>query len=215
MIDVEIHNQQPYDIQTDASIFSGVESDYYDFINTNYFNIITQSSVLEIGPLLGHHSKFIIDNGPTYFEVIEGDEKSCQYLKTIPGINSVIHDDVMQNLTSSKPIDVVVCFGLLYHLHSPLHLLELIVNHCDPEYILLDCVMEQGELAFLYEKTNVPGNAQTRNGWKTCSKNLVIPFLIYLEAMKNLGYTLDLVHRVKIKDYRPKTNSWVARWKKQ
>lgn len=215
MIDVEGHNQPPYNIQADAFIFSGSESEYYDFINTNYFNIIKQSSVLEIGPFNGHHSQLIVDNGPNYFEVIEGDKQACQFLKKISGINNIIHDDVMQNLISPRPFDVVVCFGVLYHLHSPLHLLELIVNYCDPEYILLDCVMEQEQLSFLHEQTDISGSAQTRNGWKTCSKNLVIPFLIYLDAMKNLGYTLDLVDRVQIKNYRPKTNSWVARWKKQ
>jgi hypothetical protein len=215
MIDVEDYNQPPYNIQTDASIFSGYESDYCDFINTNYFNIIKQRSVLEIGPSHGHHSKLIIDNSPSYFEVIEGDKQSCEFLNKISGINNIIHDDVMQNLISPRPFDVVVCFGVLYHLHSPLHLLELIVNYCDPEYILLDCVMEQEQLSFLYEPTDTSGNAQTRNGWKTCSKNLVIPFLIYLDAMKNLGYILDLVDRVQIKNHRPKNNSWVARWKKQ
>jgi len=215
MIDVEGYNQPPYNIQTDAFIFSGSESDYYDFINTNYFNIIKKSSVLEIGPFDGRHSQLIVDNSPDYFEVIEGDKQSCEFLNKILGINNIIHDDVMQNLISPRPFDVVVCFGVLYHLHSPLHLLELIVNHCDPEYILLDCVMEQEQLSFLYEPTDIPGNAQTRSGWKTCSKNLVIPFLIYLDAMKNLGYTLDLVNRVQIKNYRPKNNSWVARWKKQ
>ena len=215
MIELENYNQEPYNIQTDASIFSGLELDYFDFINTNYFNILEQRRVLEIGPSHGYHSKLIANNSPSYFEIIEGDKTAGQYLENIPGINNIIHDDVMQNLISSRPFDVVVCFGVLYHLHSPLHLLELIVNYCDPEYILLDCVMEQEQLSFLYEPTDISGNAQTRNGWKTCSKNLVIPFLIYLDAMENLGYILDLVDRVQIKNHRPKNNSWVARWKKQ
>ena len=215
MIDVEDYGQSPYNIQTDAPIFLGSESDYYDFINANYFNILKQRSVLEIGPFDGHHSKLIVDNGPSYFEVIEGNEQACQILKKISGINNIIHDDVMQNLISSRPFDVVVCFGVLYHLHSPLHLLELIVNYCDPEYILIECIMEQGKSSFFYEQVNIPGYAQTRNGWKSCSKNLAIPFSTYLDVMKNLGYNLDLVDRLQIKNYPAKADSWVARWKKQ
>jgi len=215
MIELENYNQEPYNIQTDAPIFSGSDLDYFDFINTNYFNILEQRRVLEIGPFHGHHSKLIANSSPSYFEIIEGDKKACRRIKKISGINNIIHDDVMQNLISPRPFDVVVCFGVLYHLHSPLHLLELIVNYCDPEYILLDCCMEPDELSFKYEMPDLAGNAQIRDGWKSCSKNLVLPFLIYLDVMQNLGYNLDLVDRLQIKNYPAKANFWVARWKKQ
>jgi hypothetical protein len=215
MIETDPNNQEPFNVRTDAPVISGSEHDYFDFINNNYFNILKQRKVLEIGPCYGQHSKLIVDHGPSYFEIIEGDKTACRKVKKIQGISNIIHDDVMQNLISPRPFDVVICFGVLYHLHSPLHLLELIVNYCDPEYILLDSCMEPEELAFKYEMPDIAGNAQIRDGWKSCSKNLVLPFLIYLDVMENLGYTLDLVHRLRIKNYPAKADSWVARWKKQ
>ena len=206
--------QEPYNIQTDAPVFAGSYIEYLNFIDTTYFDIIQQRSILEIGPFQGDHSKLIVDHDPLQFEIVEGNKHACSLLETIPGVTNIIHDDVMQYLTCPKPVDVVVCFGVLYHLHSPLHLLELIVNYCNPEYILLDCVMESKEIAFFAEAANLPGNNQIRNGWKSCSVNLVIPFLMYLDVMKTLGYQLDLVNRLQIHDQFSKHNSWVARWKK-
>ena len=203
-----------FDIQQYKQIFTGSYTEYMEFVSSKYFKVCKGSRVLEIGPFEGAHSHKIISHQPDFLKVIEGFSKSIPVLNSIPGINSVVHDDVMLALHKPEKFDVVVCFGVLYHLHSPIHLLELIVNYCDPEYIILDCVMEQNHITLLHENLDIAGSCQVRPSWKSAKVNCVIPFLSYMDVMKNLGYKLSLVDRLQVQEYTPKTNSWVAMWEK-
>ena len=203
-----------FDIQQYKQIFTGSYNEYMEFISSQYFKVCAGSRVLEIGPFEGAHSKKIISHQPEFLEVIEGFSKSIPVLNSISGIDSVIYDDVMLALNTPKKFDVVICLGVLYHLHSPIHLLELIVNYCDPECIILDCVIEQNNITLLNEALGMPGSCQVRSDWKSAKVNCVIPFLSYMDVMKNLGYELSLVDRLQVQEYTPKTNCWVAMWRK-
>jgi hypothetical protein len=111
--------------------------------------------------------------------------------------------------------DVVVCFGVLYHLHSPLHLLELIVNKSKPTTVMLEPMhvwpgddITQGPTGeatnvitsisqgswYGYETFGEPGSAQSD---KDISNPLKIALhadgSLFIEAMKSLGYSYSLV----------------------
>jgi SAM-dependent methyltransferase len=205
----------PFDFPADVITLTGNCQDYFAFINNKYFSICQNQRVLEIGPFGGKHSKLIINNAPSYFETIEGDAENARKLSNIIGIDNIIHNDVIVELQeNSKQFDVCVCFGVLYHLHSPLHLIELIINKCQPRYLLLDCVMAPHPLVFLDESINTPGNCQTVKEWKSCKLNLVIPFFIYNQSLYNMGYKLELVNQQTV-SWRPKSNGWTAMWKLQ
>jgi hypothetical protein len=134
-------------------------------------------------------------------------------LSNITGIDNVIHNDVIIELQeNSKQFDVCVCLGVLYHLHSPLNLIELIINKCQPKYLLLDCVTAPHPLVFLDEVPNKPGNCQTVKEWKSCKLNFVIPFFIYNQSLHNMGYKLELVNKQAV-SYFPKSGGWTALWK--
>jgi phospholipid N-methyltransferase len=138
----------PYDIQAlEPTVFTDL-TDYIDFCGREYFSFCKDLSVLEVGPYDGHHTKSIIAQSPKSTDVVEGNRLHYGNLKEIPGISQIYVDDVMLFLQNKRPYDVVVCLGVLYHLHSPLHLLELIVNNCSPKYVILDCVMAPQELQF-------------------------------------------------------------------
>ena len=191
--------------------FDSIKS-YLDFCRNEYFVVCQDSTILEIGPFDGCHTKEIIKLNPRSIEVVEGNKECCDNMSSIDKISQIHHDDAMLFLYQPRPFDVVVCLGVLYHLHSPLHLLELITNHCQPKTIILDCVMAPEILQFLPEEKNIAGSNQVRPNWKSADINLVVPFLTYLQAFENLGYHMKKVHRIRVNNYFPKSNSWIALW---
>jgi hypothetical protein len=203
----------PFDFPTDVLTLNGDQKDYFKFIDDQYFSVCKSSRVLEIGPHCGSHSKLIINHTPSYFEIVEGDAAAVNNLLKIPGIDKVVHNDVMIELQkNTKHFDVCICLGVLYHLHSPLHLLELMINKCQPSYLLLDCVTAPYPLIFLNEYTNTPGNCQTVINWKSCNLNFVVPFFIYNKSLHNMGYQLSFVNKQSV-SWLPKNNGWTALWK--
>ena len=205
----------PYDVLTNQEAVTGSKLEYLEYLNKYYFHVCEKSRVLELGPWsLADHSKLIIKNNPSYLELIEGDSSAVDILRLIKGIDNVLCDDIMIALQSPKNFDVVVCFGVLYHLHSPLHLLELIVNNCRPKHILLDSVHASHPLVFAHEEPNVHGNVQYRTGWRGSGMNFVVPFFIINWALSNMGYTLIKADNLNI-DFFTKSNSWVGLWQQQ
>lgn len=210
---IDIYQDNIFDIEKIEPVIFASTDAYHDFCKTVYFDACRSSSVLEIGAGNGNHSLNISRQNPSRFVIIEGDSRIVGPLKDIAGVEHVITDDVMMALKDQNFFDVVICLGVLYHLHSPLHLLELIANNCRPSIVILDCVMAPKNLEFVTEDQNVPGNSQVRPNWRSCNMNLVAPFLTYLQSMDNLGYVLDKVHRIQVKNYFPKNNSWMASWR--
>ena len=189
--------------------------EYLILMSDEYFSICQGKSVLEIGPHNGIHTKLITKHNPTYLELIEPDTKQSKELKSIVGVDNLIVDDAFFVLKDKRPIDVVVCCGVLYHLHSPLYLLELITNHCSPEYIILDCATDQKSISFLCEEDNVSGNRQLITNWRSAGYNLVAPFNIINQAMNNMGYTLIKNHELgEDIEWKSKENFWNGLWKR-
>ena len=202
-----------YDFPIDAEIITGSGTDYYTFIDKNYFDVCNNARVIEVGPFYGNHTKLITNHKPSYLECVEGNINCKSVLEKIPGVDNVVVDDIWL-LTTPQPFDIVICFGVLYHHHSALHLLELFVNFNDPEYIILDCVTAEHPLAYLPEESNTPGNRQVRGQWKNCGINLTPPFFIVNQSLTNMGYKLDIAHKLQTQ-YFSKSDGWVARWKKE
>jgi hypothetical protein len=189
--------------------------EYLTLMSDEYFSICQDKSVLEIGPYDGIHTKLIVNHSPKYLELIEPNTKISENLRSIAGVDSLIIDDAFFILKDKHPADVVVCCGVLYHLHSPLYLLELITNHCNPEYIILDCATDQKSISFLREADNIPGNRQLILNWRSAGYNLVAPFNIVAQSMNNMGYTLIKKHEFgEDIEWKSKENFWVGLWKR-
>ena len=189
--------------------------EYLILMSDEYFSICQSKSVIEIGPFNGIHTKLITKHDPQYLELIEPDTKKLEELKLISGVDNLIVDDAFFVLKDKHPADVVVCCGVLYHLHSPLYLLELITNHCNPEYIILDCATDQKSISFLREADNIPGNRQLMSTWRSAGYNLVAPFNIVNQSMNNMGYTFIKKHEFgEDIEWKPKENFWVGLWKR-
>jgi hypothetical protein len=201
-----------FNFAPDTPMVTGDQNDYFSYISEKYFWICKDHSVLEIGPNSGLHSKFIGEADPKYFEVIEGNEAEYNTLVNIPGIDKITINDALLELQQQKLFDVCICLGVLYHLHSPLHLLELLVNNCQPKYIMLDNIsLASTDIYLQPEKINMPGNAQTVKNWKSCQLSFVLPFPVYNESLYNMGYDLQLANYQSV-SWFPKSNGWTALW---
>lgn len=200
---------------TPVKTFIGKNIDYGEFLKKEYFYVVDNRSVLELGPNTGFHTNLIQQMNPKFHEAIEPNAQCSKFLQDrYFGNVQTIHDDAFMVLQNAKKIDVVICFGLLYHLHSPLYLLELIANNCDPDIILLDCVHSPAVLEFLEEATNTPGNRFSMGNWKSIKFNLNAPFEIVSQSMKQLDYKLIKSSNLTIQDNASKSNSWVGMWEK-
>jgi len=188
--------------------------EYLDFVQQNYFSYCKDQSVLEIGPNNGDHTRLIVKEFPKSLDVIEADSTCKQHLEKF-NINNIVIDDAQHYLLENKKeYDVVVCCGVLYHLHNPLTMLEIIVNQCEPKQVILDCVEDQKNLAFLVEEDNNPGMRFLRPKWKSAGFNLVAPFDIINKSMYNMQYSLvkkDILYNT---EWVGKHNIWMGIWER-
>lgn len=188
--------------------------EYLDFVQQDYFSYCKDQSVLEIGPNNGDHTQLIVKEFPKSLDVIEADSTCKQHLEKF-NINNIIIDDAQHYLLENKKeYDVVVCCGVLYHLHNPLTMLEIIVNQCDPKYVILDCVRDQKSLAFLVEEDNNSGMRFLRPKWKSAGFNLVAPFDIVNKSMYNMQYNLIKENTIFNSQWKSKDDIWMGIWKR-
>ena len=197
---------------TRTEVITGSWDDWSNSINQNYLAVCENKTVLEIACWNGDISRRIVEHNPKFLTLLDpGIDKSP--LMESASIKFV-KDDVHHWLPTASPVQVVICFGLLYHLHSPLYFLELLVNYSDPETIILDNVVAPHPLAFNIETNNMPGQRQVRKDWKYCPFNMPTPFFIINQRLDHMGYQLDKSHHLKCEPF-PKSNSWVASWTKR
>ena len=188
--------------------------EYLDFVQKEYFAECKDQQVLEIGPNGAFHTRLIVAESPTNLTIIEPNVSCNDNLKEC-NVDQIINDDANLYLTKNKKeYDVVVCCGVLYHLHSPLYLLELIVNQCNPKKIILDCTIDQKNISFLVEEDNLSGNRFTVNQWKSARFNLVAPLDIITKSMYNMGYKLIKKDITENTEWKSKDNVWIALWER-
>ncbi len=90
----------------------------------------------------------------------------------------------------------MVCCGVLYHFHSPVYLLEQIVNNFTPKYILIESTF--GDELYLNDNNfflnwgdeidNEPGNRITKK--RSAKISIGLNSRILIKVMNNLGYKM-------------------------
>jgi len=99
-------------------------------------------SVIEFGPLNGYVTEVILETNPKHLTCVEPDpmmihELSGSKFSQIDELLSGTANDFYNESLQHKA-DVVISFGVIYHLHSPLHFIEQIVNKSLPEVVMLE-----------------------------------------------------------------------------
>jgi hypothetical protein len=148
--------------------------------------------VVEIGPFNGWLSERIIQHQPVNLTLIESNNTAVDYLRSQPNLKSsnILLGDMHCDLNQVGPVDMVVMLGVIYHSHAPLLLLEELVNHCNPQTILIDTPGMR--LDWHEEKVNVEGMRHVVSDRKTCGIVLEIDEELLIAAMTNLGYQLHM-----------------------
>jgi len=189
-------------------------SRYHDFLDQEFMWDLDQKSVVEIGAFTGAQTQIINQHQISKLTLVEPNTQAAQELKKKYSQAKVIASDVFEVYRQENlDCDVVVCLGLLYHLHSPFYLLENIVNLSNPNVVILDSVQCQflGQGGLMPDPTNVPGNMFGNR--KIVPYSVSYPFPTIDQAMHSLGYKLIKYHDLsQFKEIVQKSSCWMARW---
>jgi hypothetical protein len=172
-------------------------------ISNRTFPVIKDLKTLELGPQDGSHFTQHLIKYTDDVTVIELDELAANKLKLNYPIVNVIKDDFNECLRSVGRFDAVILYGVLYHSHVTLKILEDIANFINPTYVLLENI---GGSASYYASNNVAVTPEESNllgmrSTKIKSCNLVLCFgqEVFDTAMTNLGYVqvdgFDIAYR--------------------
>ena len=108
---------------------------YSDFLKDLFEQYTTGKRVLELGASCGIHTEIVREYADTLFTV----DPHIRYDPggdITPDFYGTANDYYKQ--VANPEFDVVLCLGLLYHLHSPFHLLEQIVNLSKPKVLIVE-----------------------------------------------------------------------------
>jgi hypothetical protein len=180
--------------------------DTWQHIDDNFLHLCESRSVVEVGPFNGWISERIIKHRPTNLTLIEANRDAANQLKLNPNLASckIILGDMHYDLNQVGQVDVAIVFGVIYHSHAPLLLLEELVTHCIPQTILLD---NPGiRLSWGQEIINSPGMRYVTSNKKTCGIVIEIDEELLTTAMINLGY------RLHMKKILPENLSLKSKW---
>lgn len=122
------------------------------------------------------------------------------------GCDTEFVNTTYEHFQTEENIDYVVCAGLMYHLASPIHFLETVVNKFKPKILYLESLGEynQEELIFDNENNSIQFTCQFRyeeinrtgNRFKIQDENLVpaslsIPTEAIIYFFKTVGYSVS------------------------
>lgn len=171
-----------------------------------YFNHCEGHTVLEMAPFMGTHTQVIESHGAKNITLVELNHIGLAILNRTYPDHTIICDDVFNFLQTKRNFDVVVCCGLLYHLHSPLYLLELIANMVDPKYLYIETYVSDVP-EFIEETDNEMGMRQLMPDYKSIGLSLLLTEDVLLTSVKNLGYEI-----IDQSGYLNKPNGPVKLW---
>ena len=188
--------------------------EYHETIAKEFFNVCSDKTVLEIAPFNGHQTQAIIKYPIKSLLLIEPNQNSNERLIELFPTATIINEDIFNVYHNKFLVDVVIACGLLYHLHSPFYLLELIANQSNPEYIILDSIHHSG-VSIMQELMNTPGNRYTTTPtWKSVNYILCLAFDYIDQALTDLGY--KCINKIELEKFNvsSKERSWMASWQK-
>lgn len=110
-------------------------------VSDRFFDRLRGQDVLEIGPATGWFTHALLESGVKHLTLVESNLDFIFELEhkfhQDPRV-TVIFDDIARFLNKPIKFDTVVCLGMIYHLSSPIDLLERIASYAAPDYVLLD-----------------------------------------------------------------------------
>lgn len=165
------------------------DSKYLDYIST-FLSVVQGKTVLELGSFGGWHTELMINFGAKTITCVEPNLSICDnniYKHDNIKLESCTANDFYLS-TNISTVDVVTCLGVLYHLHSPLHLLEQIINKSQPKYLIVETTYND-KTYISDEVYNVPGNAIADKHISTpISANLIMSIDDIVKCVETTNY---------------------------
>jgi trans-aconitate methyltransferase len=159
-----------------------------NFLNDNFLHYCRDKTVVELGCFDGHITEWIVKNNPSKLTLLEASETPVNQVRKKFPEAIVIHGDMHEDLNKVGKVDVALVLGVIYHSHAPLHVLEKLVNCCDPTTIIIDNMAPGFE--WYNEVSNRPGMRYVVGNKKTCNIVITISNELTVQVMTNLGYQL-------------------------
>ena len=187
--------------------WANVDNEWKNYINfleiNEIFSICENRDIIELASNDSWHSRLILKYNPKSLTCIEPDSFFKDSLTELTNdFNNVKYFCGTANdfyNTPSTSADVVVCTGLLYHLSSPLHLIEQIINRSTPNFLIIETTSSPAiDISITPEIINANGNSH-----KDKNIEVMIPWCIgindttYINILKSVGYKC-----IKHIDYR-------------
>lgn len=163
---------------------------YVDHVSA-ILSVVQGKTVLELGSFGGWHTELMINLGAKSIVCVEPNPNSCDediYKHDIVEFKNCTANDYYSD-TNVLDVDVVTCLGVLYHLHSPLHLLEQIINKSRPKFLIVETTYNTDNQV-RDEIYNIPGNA-------FADKQISTPILTRLSLKMD-----DIVKSIETANYK-------------
>lgn len=159
------------------------------FLNDNFLSTLCGNKVvLEVGCFDGWITELIVQHSPKQLVLMEANEFSANLVQKKYPTTQVIYGDMHKDFHKVGPVEVALLLGVIYHTPAPLLVLEELINHCQPNDVLIDNLSPCFQ--WLDEPANVPGMRYTTSNVKTCNIVININDEIMIKTFKNLGYRL-------------------------
>ena len=176
--------------------------EYLGMLANEYFYVARDKTVLEFASHVGGQTSALLYNKPKKIICVEPDPRSASYeIFKKPSVEFFAGTANDYYREHREPVDVVTCFGLFYHLHSPFHLVEQITNYSNPTYIIIETLWDNSQLEaesnnsyredliLNFEEPNRPGNFFTdKDVTKPVNLNVEIKYKYIRKAFVDAGY---------------------------
>ena len=151
------------------------------------FEYLAGLTLLELGPHDGSWITPAFADRVGKLAFIELDHTAVESLQELYPNAHIISADYHTAVQGMGQYDAVAMFSVLNHSHSPLGLLEDVVNYVRPRHIFLDSEPGAG-VRIVREDVNQPGQRQTIR--PSTGLSIQLGSQIYAAALANMGYTL-------------------------
>jgi len=108
---------------------------------------VTSGNLLEIGPGQGDFT-FMAKQGGFAVDVIEMDERCCQFLRDVIGVKAINSADPLTALQSLGQYDIIALWQVIEHLPDPWGVLDALTAHIAPGGILVIAAPNPDSLQF-------------------------------------------------------------------
>ena len=172
------------------------------------------SVVLEIASGEGHFSSIYKSSNLKKYICVEPDKEWIDMASQHDyGCDTEFVNTTYEHFQTEEIIDYVVCAGLIYHLASPVHFIETVVNKFKPKVLYLESLDEynQEELIFdnvdnsiqftnqfRYEEINRTGNRFKIQGENLVPASLSISADAIIYFFKTVGYNVSDYKTIEI-----------------